>query len=150
MLRFEVMLERVLSSISAILTIATLARADAIGGAEYPNPLATLYFRSGSARVDPDQRRALEKSVGWLEDHPDRLLVVEGHADARGSADANMRLSQLRTDAVRDELVRLGANPFRVVRSAFGEQEATANRGASRRVIVWGTDRSFGGEVPET
>jgi outer membrane protein OmpA-like peptidoglycan-associated protein len=41
-------------------------------------------------------------------------FIIEGHADARGAAERNQRLSQERADEVRLYLVALGVHPSRL------------------------------------
>ncbi len=104
-----------------------------------PNPLAELYFAFGSARLDPDAPPVLGAVARWLVEHPYRLVFIEGYTDRTGSRAANLRLSGRRADAVRDELVRLGADPVRLVRVGYGERRATDNARESRRVVLRGS-----------
>lgn len=108
---------------------------------ELPNPLADIQFAIGSADVPPTSDEALRATVTWLRDHPDRLLYVEGHADPQGGAAMNLRLSQLRGEAVRDELIRLGADHVRVVVSAYGEGGSKDE--ARPQVVLRGSEDSY-------
>ncbi|MCW5803581.1 MAG: OmpA family protein [Deltaproteobacteria bacterium] len=110
-------------------------------------PLAVVHFGTDSARLGPEERGGLESAVTWLNEDPDRVLVVEGHADRRGPAAANLTLSQRRSEAVQRELVALGADPMRLVGAAYGEAEAVADLRASRAAVVTG-ERLFFGEQP--
>ena len=49
-----------------------------------------------------------------------RRVVIEGHADAVGSADYNQTLSARRADAVSHELQIAGIVKTRITRRAFG------------------------------
>ena len=69
-------------------------------------------------------------------------IQLEGHTDFRGNAQANMNLSQLRVNAVRDYLVNKGVSNARMTTRAFGgtspksrESNAEAQR-INRRVEV--------------
>ena len=85
-----------------------------------------IQFDLGSARIRPDSFKA----VGLLADflyHPYmqgyRILIV-GHADARGSREDNLILSQKRADAVRDALINpFGISPARVEAVGLGEEQ---------------------------
>ena len=49
-------------------------------------------------------------------------FVIEGHADGRGQADVNLRISRWRAEAVRNWLITLGAvSPDRLTIAAFGK-----------------------------
>jgi outer membrane protein OmpA-like peptidoglycan-associated protein len=76
--------------------------------------------------------------VRWLEAHTGATVVVSGYADPSGSSDANMMLSQLRAESVRDYFVGHGIAAARVEVKAFGD---TARKygdadGRNRRVTV--------------
>jgi outer membrane protein OmpA-like peptidoglycan-associated protein len=103
------------------------------------HPLVVIYFDVGSTAIASAARDELEAVARWHSEHPDHLLIVEGHASRAGSSRANERLSQQRAEAVRDQLVGLGADPRRLVTIGYGEREAAAAADESRRVVVRGT-----------
>jgi outer membrane protein OmpA-like peptidoglycan-associated protein len=107
------------------------------GDVSLVDPLAVVQFPSGSTRID--DATILDGAVQWLRDHPLRLLVVEGHADRVGNERTNLAVSQRRMELVRDELIRRGADPTRLIGAAYGEMEPAADRRNSRRVVVRGT-----------
>jgi outer membrane protein OmpA-like peptidoglycan-associated protein len=110
---------------------------------EVDHALAVVLFRSGSVAVADQQREALARVVRWQNAHPDYLLYVEGYADLGGSARDNLRVSQQRAEAVRADLVRLGADCDRIVIAAYGASEPLRTPAESRRVIVRGSDSAY-------
>ena len=66
-----------------------------------------ITFQTNSTQLTPEARRMLDVVARALSG--DRLaqhsFIIEGHADRRGSRDANARLSAARADAVREYLV---------------------------------------------
>jgi len=66
--------------------------------------------------------KTLDQLVALLLAHPEiELLRIEGHTDAQGSDDYNMKLSQRRAEAVRAYLVKNGVAPDRLVAKGYGE-----------------------------
>ncbi|MDB4960585.1 MAG: putative internalin [Myxococcales bacterium] len=132
-------------SLSALFGIAAEARdrehpesaAQPEGDVTLVDPLAVVQFSSGSTKIDDET--VLDDAVQWQHDHPLRLLVVEGHADRVGNERTNLALSQRRMELVRDELVRRGADPTRLIGAAYGEMEPAGVPRQSRRVVVRGT-----------
>jgi outer membrane protein OmpA-like peptidoglycan-associated protein len=55
-----------------------------------------------------------------------RRIAVEGHADALGSQEYNLRLSQRRADAVAQELIASQIRRERVRSQGYGEQQPVA------------------------
>jgi outer membrane protein OmpA-like peptidoglycan-associated protein len=69
-------------------------------------------------------------------EHPGLRVVVAGHADPRGGADANAALAARRAQAVVAELARLGVPVTRLQAVTYGELFADGDltEAASRRV----------------
>ncbi len=71
--------------------------------------LDKVYFRTNRARIQPRSHALLLNVAQVLNNHPEITRVrVEGHTDARGRREYNLRLSQQRAEAVVDFLVRRG------------------------------------------
>lgn len=106
--------------------------------------LPDVLFETGRAELTPDARRKASTiadvlrapSVEW------RRVSIEGHADAVGSEQANITLSERRADAVADALVRRGVDPSRLFTEGFGEaypvatNETALGRARNRRVEI--------------
>lgn len=97
--------------------------------------LATIRFRTGSSRLTDAERDQLQTVARWHAKHPDAILILEGHAAQEGSRTSNLRVSQRRTEAVRDVLVAQGANRERIVLAAYGDAAGSRARG---RVVIHG------------
>ena len=73
----------------------------------------------------------------WLGQHADARLIVEGHADSRGSEAKNLVLSFARAKSVATLLAGNGIPAGRMTVRAAGAAEAAANIDArDRRVVV--------------
>lgn len=75
--------------------------------------LPTASFKLGSAELPELLRLQLDRFAEVLRGKrgSGHVLRIEGHADAAGGEDINVPLSQRRAEAVRDYLVRNGADP---------------------------------------
>lgn len=78
----------------------------------------------------------------FLQENPERKVIVEGYTDSVGSAQYNLGLSQRRANAVRMALVRAGVDASRVVAQGYGKDFPVADnstdsgRAQNRRVEV--------------
>lgn len=94
----------------------------------------TVFFSTGSAKLDPSGRAALEHVAKLLVDNPSiEEVMVEGHADAVGDADKNFVLSTARALAARRALIELGVPEWRVRVDARGDAERRVASDASAR-----------------
>ena len=59
----------------------------------------------------------------YLQSNPDARLTLEGHADARGSAEYNQALSERRVDRTKRFLVEKGVPVASIQTQAFGKQQ---------------------------
>lgn len=86
----------------------------------------SVYFRTGSTEIDEDTRPRIHKLAEFLDRFPEVRLLVEGHADRRGSEDLNRGLAQQRARAVEAALMDAGIDQGRVITHAYGESRARA------------------------
>lgn len=99
-----------------------------------------IYFDTGKADLKPESQKALVEIVKLLKADSTLKVVVVGHTDNAGSADANMKLSADRAQAVVQALQRSGIELARL--KAFGNgpyapvasNDQDAGRAKNRRV----------------
>lgn len=104
----------------------------------------TLNFKSGSAKLSPDDEAKLNQLAQEATKFNGYLIEVKGFADSTGNAAMNTALSQDRAQAVIDYLIQQGRIPVRhiVAPGAYGETNAVASnetkagRAENRRVEV--------------
>ncbi len=84
-------------------------------------PDDTVKFTSGSAYLAQESYALLDSIVQVLNDAPTMRLRIEGHTDAQGGDDANLRLSRDRADSVRTYLMSKGISESRLTATGFGE-----------------------------
>jgi peptidoglycan-associated lipoprotein len=70
----------------------------------------------------PQDKEALAKNADWLKAHAGALLLIEGHADERGTNEYNLALGERRAKAARDYLASLGIDGGRVTLISYGEE----------------------------
>ncbi|HVO33386.1 MAG TPA: OmpA family protein [Elusimicrobiota bacterium] len=98
-------------------------------------------FAPGKANLQPGSGKILDQLVGLLSAYPNNGILIEGHTDNTGSAQFNLKLSELRATTVRDYLIMQGgfaASRFKVV--GYGDtrpvagNDTAAGRAMNRRV----------------
>ncbi len=108
--------------------------------------LKPLYFDNNSTEVESRDRDMLREIAQIVRVNKKMKLRIAGHADSKGAARYNMKLSRKRAQSVKEALVREGADDGRVIPVGQGEgrPEATnateTGRARNRRVefhIVW-------------
>ena len=92
--------------------------------------LQPIYFALDEASIDASQIAVLDANIDWLNQVPDAAILIEGHADSRGSRQYNLALGQRRAEAARDYLVSRGIDALRIEVVSYGE-ELPANPGNS-------------------
>lgn len=81
--------------------------------------LSTVYFDFDQAMVSDESREKLADEIGCF-DGFDGTVVLEGHADARGTSEYNLALGERRARSVRDHLRHFTAIDIRTV--SYGEE----------------------------
>lgn len=101
-----------------------------------------ILFDIGKADLQESTKRQLADFAKTLEKYPDTNLVIEGHADATGPDDLNLRLSNQRADAVSGYLKSVGVKGNRLTEKGYGESQPIADnsteegRTKNRRVDI--------------
>lgn len=101
----------------------------------------SVEFESGKADILESMHDDLNKLGNFMVDHPRLNLVISGHTDSQGKADANLRLSQERADAIKTYLVyEFKIPPARISAMGYGgskpivEEKTEEDRRLNRRV----------------
>ena len=82
----------------------------------------TVNFEFDSAELTVSARSTLNRQSAFLSVNPDLMVVIEGHADERGTREYNLALAERRATAVRDYLVAKGMNSARVRTVSYGKE----------------------------
>jgi len=102
-----------------------------------------LTFPTGKASLPAGGLPIFDRIASLLIEHPTVTARVEGHTDASGRAEANLRLSQARAEAVKQALVDRGVTEGRIEALGFGETRPLADNGTkagslrNRRIEVY-------------
>ena len=97
-----------------------------------------LYFDTDSATpTDSSSSQAdFTPIVKWARCHPKAAVILEGHADMRGTVDHNVALSAKRAVNVRNQLIGLGVRPNQIVLAVYGESESQNKPLAKERRVT--------------
>jgi len=87
---------------------------------------ARAYFGFDQYSLDSTARTTLDKQAAWMQSNPSVNVVIEGHADERGTREYNLGLGDRRANAVKDYLVALGVNPNRIKTISYGKERPRA------------------------
>jgi outer membrane protein OmpA-like peptidoglycan-associated protein len=104
--------------------------------------LGDVLFSSARSDLKVGAAGNLDRLVAFLDQNPDRRVVIEGHTDNVGSDDTNLGLSQRRADSVMTFLVQRGIARERIMSTGKGEHQPVADnqseggRQQNRRVEV--------------
>ncbi|CAE7197289.1 tolB [Symbiodinium microadriaticum] len=103
-----------------------------------------VYFALDSYSLSSEARATLRRQAAWLRARPEARIVVEGHADERGTREYNLALGDARANSVRDYMTSLGISPMRIQTISYGK-ERPENFGDGQNL-----DANFGGTVTLT
>ncbi|MDP2112100.1 MAG: OmpA family protein [Thiobacillus sp.] len=115
--------------------------------------LGDVLFSVNRAELSPGGVRNVQKLAGFLNQYPQRKVLIEGHTDSTGSLSINQPLSERRADAVRTALVGMGIGGDRIETRGYADahpvasNNTVAGRQLNRRVEIILSDDS-GNIVP--
>ena len=104
--------------------------------------LGDVLFATGKAELQPGAATTIQRLANFLEEYPEKTVLIEGFTDSTGSADFNQGLSERRALSVRQALVNAGVSPERISTEGFGMSRPVADnataegRQRNRRVEI--------------
>ena len=104
--------------------------------------LGDVLFDTGKAGLKAGATSNLNKLIAFLNQYPDRTVVIEGYTDNVGSEEYNQGLSERRADSVKAYLAGQGIGAIRLSALGRGESDpvagndSAAGRQQNRRVEV--------------
>ncbi|MQA29543.1 MAG: peptidoglycan-associated lipoprotein Pal [Luteitalea sp.] len=90
-------------------------------------PLGDVFFDLDQSTIRDDARSLLQRNVDWMKRWASTQVIVEGHADSRGSSEYNLALGNRRATSVKDYLVSLGIPANRVTVISKGKEQPFCN-----------------------
>jgi len=84
---------------------------------------APVYFGFDSTVVPQGELGKIDEVARHLTDRTDRVVVIEGNCDERGSNEYNMSLGENRSIIVRNYLVQNGIAADRIQTRSYGEEK---------------------------
>jgi peptidoglycan-associated lipoprotein len=97
-----------------------------------------VFFAFDRSDLTPEAQATLDRQAQWLQQYQNVGIVVEGHADERGTREYNLALGDRRANAVRSYLVARGIPAARISTVSFGK-ERPAVAGSSE--AAWAQNR---------
>lgn len=85
-----------------------------------------IYFDFDRFELKAEARETLRLKAEALRTVPEVVIVIEGHADERGTVEYNLALGEKRAKAALDYLSDLGIDPERVSIVSYGEERPAA------------------------
>jgi len=84
---------------------------------------APVYFQFDSTVVPSGEIGKIDTVAGHLNSKPERVVVIEGNCDERGSNEYNLALGENRAIIVRNYLVQNGIAANRIQTRSYGEEK---------------------------
>jgi len=85
--------------------------------------LEDVFFQFDSWTLTEEGKHTLQRTLKWFEQEPTSNLIIEGHADQRGTQAYNMVLAKKRAVAVQEYLSQLGVDASRLEVISYGKDK---------------------------
>ena len=134
---YTISLKRILVVVLASLVLTACAtqkkvstgqmQGDVYTGTDTVEYLATgvpdrVFFATNESILTTRSRDTLRKQAGWLRENSDVTVVLEGHADERGTREYNLALGERRANAAKDYLMTYGVSSNRISVISYGKE----------------------------
>ena len=96
-----------------------------------------VFFTINSSYINKVEGEKIQNFAEWVKAHPDFTISIVGHADKKtGNAPVNMVVSERRTKAVYDRLIKLGVPAERIISTSVGDTNNTFAENKKNRVVI--------------
>ena len=83
---------------------------------------APVYFGFDNDTISAGELPKIETVARHLQANANRVVIIEGNCDERGSNEYNLTLGEQRANNIRDYLVRVGIDERRIQTKSYGEE----------------------------
>jgi len=82
-----------------------------------------VFFATNETVLTTASRETLRKQAGWLRKNSEINVVLEGHADERGTREYNLALGERRANSAKDYLMTYGISSDRISVLSYGKEK---------------------------
>jgi peptidoglycan-associated lipoprotein len=82
-----------------------------------------VFFATNETVLTTASRETLRKQASWLRKNSDVNVVLEGHADERGTREYNLALGERRANSAKDYLMTYGISSDRISVLSYGKEK---------------------------
>lgn len=93
-----------------------------------------VFYAYDSSSISAESEETLIRQAQWLQTHPDRRVLIEGHCDERGTREYNIGLGERRADAAARYLINKGIDGSRVRTISYGKDRPIAAEGSKEDI----------------
>jgi peptidoglycan-associated lipoprotein len=86
----------------------------------------TVRFETDSSELTAEGRSTLSGQALWLRQYANYPIVIEGHADERGTREYNIALGAKRAETTKGFLIAQGIDPRRIRTLSYGKERPVA------------------------
>ena len=81
-----------------------------------------VFFATNETILTTASRETLRKQAAWLRKNSEITVVLEGHADERGTREYNLALGERRANSAKDYLMTYGISSERISVLSYGKE----------------------------
>ena len=97
-----------------------------------------VFFATNESVLTTASRETLRKQAAWLRKNSEITIVLEGHADERGTREYNLALGERRANAAKDYLMTYGISSSRISVISYGKERPVD---AGSNPLAWSKNR---------
>ena len=97
-----------------------------------------VFFATNESVLTTASRETLRKQAAWLRKNSEISVVLEGHADERGTREYNLALGERRANSAKDYLMTYGISSDRISVLSYGKERPVD---AGSNPLAWSKNR---------
>ena len=124
---FLILITSLVLTACATKKVSNLTQGDVYTGTDSVEYLASgvkdrVFFATNETVLTTASRETLRKQAAWLRKNSKITVVLEGHADERGTREYNLALGERRANSAKDYLMTYGISSDRISVLSYGKE----------------------------
>ena len=97
-----------------------------------------VFFATNESILTTASRETLRAQAAWLRENTNITIVLEGHADERGTREYNLALGERRANSAKDYLMTYGISSDRITVISYGKERPVVS---GSNPLAWSKNR---------
>ena len=96
-----------------------------------------IYFDFDKSSIKTKYNNIIDEVYEKSKQDSNKQIIIKAYTDPIGPSEYNLKLSQRRSDAIKNDLIKKGISPDKIIGEGLGETDENSNNYYNRKAIIY-------------